>query len=139
MISILESALLFLSSISSILLLCSSIFPTLKGFSYMFYCLLYFLCYKMVFIAWKPDQLKQMKHASHKRRSLDRYSYDRGNVFVGLVLTFFAVLQISIVNEKICVEKRTQKKILSSRWELNPRPSVHQLDALITELLRTQW
>ena len=30
----------------------------------------------------------------------------------------------------ICVERRTQEKFLSSRWELNPRHSRHKSDAL---------
>ena len=43
-------------------------------------------------------------------------------------------------NYMICVERTTQKKILISRWELNLRLSVHQWDALTTELLiRPQW
>ena len=35
------------------------------------------------------------------------------------------VTHLIIINEMICVERKTQKKILSSRWDLNPRPSVH--------------
>ena len=43
------------------------------------------------------------------------------------------LLIICILNEMIlCVKRRTQKKILSSRWELNPQPPVHLLDALTT-------
>ena len=30
-----------------------------------------------------------------------------------------------ILDRMMCVERRTQKKILSSRWELNPQPSRH--------------
>ena len=44
------------------------------------------------------------------------------------------------INYMICVERTTQKKILISRWELNLRLSVHQSDALTTELpIRPQW
>ena len=35
------------------------------------------------------------------------------------------VTHLIIINEMICVERKTQKKILSSRRDLNPQPSVH--------------
>ena len=38
----------------------------------------------------------------------------------------------------MCGEKNTEKKLPSSRWDLNPQTSVDKSDALSTELLRTQ-
>ena len=36
------------------------------------------------------------------------------------------VTHLIITNENmICVAKKTQKKIMSSRWNLNPQPSTH--------------
>ena len=43
----------------------------------------------------------------------------KGNFKMEVEQTIF-VTHLVIVNEMICVERRTQKKILSSRWELNP-------------------
>ena len=36
------------------------------------------------------------------------------------------VTHLIITNENmICVARKTQKKIMSSRWNLNPQPSIH--------------
>ena len=53
-------------------------------------------------------------------------------------MTAFLLQIYEKVNDKwndMCEEKNTEK---NSWCELNPRPSVHQLDALTTELLRIQ-
>ena len=36
------------------------------------------------------------------------------------------VTHLIITNENmICVARKTQEKIMSSRWNLNPQPSIH--------------
>ena len=67
----------------------------------------------------KQQQHKKLTNKQNNREKRFQIFY------IKFGLKSIYICRLIILDRMMCAERRTQKKILSSRWELNPQPSRH--------------